>query len=349
MATLPLASPKMDKKARSYMQPDAHHSEGFLKYSRPLDDRIRLPTLVKPAQYMTKKSYGVACCRYNEDEARYEVLMVRKRYSYGFSSFVFGQYAKDDRSIIELLNNMTNQEKLDILSLNFDLLWWRIMLSGPTTSDKVPITQANSWLDIYKKSTLWDMIRAPMPKTRQELYIKKRGYFEKMFLCDEGARINRLIKQSRQSVELLWEIPKGRANRDEPLLDCAIREFGEETGVAPDEYTIMHDIPAFTYSYKHHGITYSDNYYVATQVAEIKPMISFSMSTQLSEIDRVKWVGMCELRYLAHNKHAMLMLTSIFKLIRNRLRKATPDSPTITFARQRSKDDDDSPIYFGID
>ena len=39
-----------------------------------------------------KQSVGIACCRYNPKTNRPEILLVEKRYSYNFQTFVFGHY-----------------------------------------------------------------------------------------------------------------------------------------------------------------------------------------------------------------------------------------------------------------
>lgn len=78
-----------------------------------------------------KKTYGIALCRFNEKKTA-EILMIKKRYTYAFFSFVFGYYKKyNTKQIKSLFNNMTLEEKIDILSMNFSILWYRIWLSNP--------------------------------------------------------------------------------------------------------------------------------------------------------------------------------------------------------------------------
>jgi hypothetical protein len=82
-----------------------------------------------------RKSSGIACCRFNKDTNRLEVLLVKKRYTYCFVAFVFGQYNnKDEKRLKFLFNGMTLQEKIDILSLRFDMIWYKIWLEFPAIS-----------------------------------------------------------------------------------------------------------------------------------------------------------------------------------------------------------------------
>ena len=113
-----------------------------------------------------KKAYGIACVRYNDIARQYEILMVRKRCTYAFISFVSGRYCRnDERTIMDLLNAMTNQEKLDVLSLDFDILWWRIWLArsheyATTHGLQLKANPADSkeWMAIYEKRTLWGLM-----------------------------------------------------------------------------------------------------------------------------------------------------------------------------------------------
>jgi 8-oxo-dGTP pyrophosphatase MutT (NUDIX family) len=266
-----------------------------------------------------KRSAGIACCRYNKSECRYEVLMVRKRYTYGFAAFVFGQYNKNDNTrLVALFDTMTNQEKLDIMSMKFDMMWWRIWLNFPGDNLSPDSSSEDDWLDIYKRKTMSNLIHTSPPKTKQELYIKKKAKFEAAFLQDNGLRLESLIKKSNSSAELLWEIPKGRIGKNETKIDCATREFKEEAGIDISYYDIAFDVSPFVDSFTHMGVTYCNSYYIGLAVFDFEPTISFDVPTQLIEVDAVKWVGIDELRYLNQSTQTCMHLTKIFKIIKNR-------------------------------
>jgi 8-oxo-dGTP pyrophosphatase MutT (NUDIX family) len=263
-----------------------------------------------------KRSAGIACCRYSKPCCRYEVLMVRKRYSYGFAAFVFGQYNKSDEyRIIALFDSMTNQEKLDVLSMRFDLMWWRIWLNFPGESSE---PNADEWLMIYNRKTMSNFIHSSPPRTKQELYIKRKAKFESTFLQDRGCRLERLIRKSTRSAELLWEIPKGRIGKSETKIDCATREFKEEAGVDVGSYDIALDVSPFVDSFSHMGVTYCNSYYIGLAAHDFEPIISFDVPTQIIEVDAVKWVGIDELRYLNQSSQTCIHLQKIFKIIKNR-------------------------------
>ena len=84
-----------------------------------------------------RTSFGLACCRYDTSTNRWKILLAKKRYTHCFVSFVFGQYTKkDDKRLRNLFNNMTYQEKIDIMSMRFELLWYKIWLELPNIYTK---------------------------------------------------------------------------------------------------------------------------------------------------------------------------------------------------------------------
>jgi ADP-ribose pyrophosphatase YjhB (NUDIX family) len=266
---------------------------------------------------VVKKSAGVACIRYNKNDNRYEVLLVRKRYSYGFAAFVFGRYNKrDENHIVNLLNGMTNQEKLDILSLNFDLLWWRVWLDFPNSTKDT----CDNWTNIYKKKTMSNFIQSSTPKTKYDMYLKKKAKFESTFMSYTST-LDRLIKRSTCSTELLWEIPKGRIEKNETKLDCALRELVEETGIDTNIMKILPDINPFIDSFYHMGQQYNSCYYIGLVIDNFEPKITFGEFSQLIEIDNVKWVSLDELKYMNKSKTIHDHLIKIFKIIKNRYNK----------------------------
>ena len=60
-----------------------------------------------------------------------------------------------------------------------------------------------------------------------------------------------------------WGFPKGRRIRTESDLDCAIREFNEETNIPRDAYTILKDIRLDETFMGLNGIRYRHVYFVA--------------------------------------------------------------------------------------
>jgi 8-oxo-dGTP pyrophosphatase MutT (NUDIX family) len=252
--------------------------------------------------------------------------MVRKRISYGYISFVLGDYnPHKDATIVALLNEMTIQEKLDIMSLRWEIIWWRMFLTFPERGDGANPESEQSWLNVYRRKTIWNFMRTEPPKSKQERYIVLKALFEDTFLRDGGERLRRLMNKSTISVDLLWEIPKGGLDAHETVLDCAMREFGEETDVDPSRYTVLPTIGPLVNSYTCNEVAYIDRYWPAIETSPIVPKISVAKSMQLIEIDAVQWKSINELRFLRHNGLLHIVAT-LFKLIKE-ARIPTPVKP----------------------
>ena len=187
----------------------------------------------------SKRSCGIICCKYNKNINKIEVLIEKKRYTYAFVSFVTGRYSKNnDVELIKLFNNMTTSEKIDIMSLNFGVMWYRIWLINP------------------------DFIS---PKYNKFGYQRHKKKFVSTFVND----INWLksLLTASECVDSIWELPKGRREGMESDLGCAIREFQEETGVKKNQYKIL-NIHPIKYNYISSGVRYYVTYFAALWTAK---------------------------------------------------------------------------------
>jgi 8-oxo-dGTP pyrophosphatase MutT (NUDIX family) len=247
---------------------------------------------------ITKKSYGVACFKYDYTKNKLEVLMIKKRTTFSFVDFVLGKYRSDDTDhILYLLNRMTCDEKLDLCSLDFGKIWYRIWLVDP------------------------DFGNLKNSKDKQEKYNTCKLHFHDNFLRDRGERLKNLINQSSNS-ETLWELPKGKmAYAQEKKLSCAIREFEEETKISNSQYYI---IPDEIYRTQHQSgrVRYVCEYYIAIINSDSKYnnpknlKVDYCDSQHIAEVTELQWMDINKIKSLnTHGLHNIITL-----MIRN-LRK----------------------------
>ena len=118
--------------------------------------------------------------------------------------------------------------------------------------------------------------------------------------------------------ELIWEIPKGRKNKRETSLDCAIREFKEETNIDTDSYNIMFDIKPIVESFVSLNITYVHNYFIAYTSKSLDTDISFGSQDQISEVSDIKWVGMDEIKFVDHTGRLQKLVQRIFHVFKSK-------------------------------
>jgi len=232
-----------------------------------------------------KTSYGIALCRYNKNNnLQSEIIMVKKRYTYHYFSFIFGHYKKyNNKQIKYLFNHMTFDEKVTILSMKFSNMWYRIWLYDPECNMS----------DIDNKSTYNSQYN------HIKCYFSKKSKFDTIFLRDGGKRLKRLIDDSDNSVTP-WEMPKGGINEGETQIDCARREFEEEACITPDNYTMMWNVDPIIVSHTDCDVIYRSVYYLAyiNNDSDWKPKVKFDTNTQLTEIEQVRWISLSEIKFL---------------------------------------------------
>lgn len=255
-----------------------------------------------------KTSLGVILCRKNVDTGRLQVLLVHKRYSYAFSEFVHGRYTRGrigtpggaaQRSIAALLDRMTQEELIDVWSLDFGQMWYRIWLT----------------------------------RDNKDLFNKKHAKFQTTFMRDDGGNaLRRLIVQARANGVLLWEVPKGRRlGTREPDVLCAVRELREEAGIDKREYRL---IPAAKrrLAYTSTGTRYVCVYYVAianphlsSSRAEGHPAGRHALRAvnQMAETSETRWFDSDQIRILGESGdsgHLEALVEPAFRLVKKVLR-----------------------------
>jgi len=254
-----------------------------------------------------KPTFGIALCRYNIDRNKQsEILMIKKRYTYQYFNFVYGKYRKNDDLYLQyLFDNMTVGEKIEIMSMNFSKMWYRIFLIDYVTN--------------YNISSNFS-VTDHMIKYNSKMYIKKKSKFETYFLTNM-TKLQSFIKNSTNN-EIMWEIPKGhmeinKQKTNELPLDCAKREFEEETNISDKEYKILWDVEPISVNHVDDDIKFTSSYFIAIQnnTSNIQPVISMSSYHQLIEIENIKWVSIQDIQLLGLNKKYTNILYKTFTLI----------------------------------
>jgi len=265
--------------------------------------------MFKNKKQQVKKSYGIALVRFNVKTNHYELLFIKKRYTYHFVEFVLGHYSKNNEDRLkDLFSGMSHEEKITVLSLDFGKLWYKIWLIDPESS--------------YDKKLTYD---------EQNRYNTCKKHFEKCFLVDSGERLRNLVNMSR-CVETIWELPKGRKNSNETNIDCAIREVTEETGITPDQYRILHNLdPIMVKTFD--TITYENYYWIAVWEGDHIPTNKHKDESFKINFDQEFWrkrkynmIKMpLELKLNFKNEHQIAEVSAIRWLSLDLIRLTAPD------------------------
>lgn len=234
---------------------------------------------------MPVTSYGIACCRKNSN-GQYEVLMIKKKCTYAFSEFVRGVYdVNHKQNLIHLFDGMTIDEKICIQTKNFETVW------------------------IKSHGVSFDSERSS--------YGRGSKKFNALIKVNNGQYLHEIIHAST-NLELIWEIPKGRADKKEVPVETAVREFNEETHIEKNQYRILFDEGPITYSFTDSGIRYVYIYYIAIiNSNRFAPKFVFSSSHMQREVGNIKFLSTDKIKMLNNNRLYKLCKTIIKKVKRH--------------------------------
>ena len=205
-------------------------------------------------------SFGIICYKYNSDGIKY--LMIQRKDSLSFMEFIRGKYNVSDTFYIrQLISSMTNSEKNLLLKKQFDDIWNYV------------------W---YQNNNLNIKYTAE--------YIESKNKFE--YLHNNNILpniINNLMHVIDQEQE--WGFPKGRRKLKESDLDCAIREFCEETRLTSNDIQILSDIIPFEeIFFGTNNVLYKHTYYIAKlKNNDTSVSIDETCLEQMREVRALNW------------------------------------------------------------
>ena len=207
-------------------------------------------------------SLGIILFKWNNDNIEY--LLIQRKDTLGFVEFMRGKYNLENTTYIyNIFKIMTKEERLRILENDFDTLW----------------------------NNLW------MNKNTKQYHNEYDNSKKKFIKLKDGIEVNNEIitlniindKVPYVYLEPEWGFPKGRRNLKESDIDCAIREFEEETSIESENYTLL-DMPRISETFLGtNNIRYKHIYYIAKANNDILPILDFDNYNQISEISNVKW------------------------------------------------------------
>ena len=200
-----------------------------------------------------------------------KVLMIQRRNTIGMIEFMRGKYdVSDEQHIIKLFNMMTFDEKR-----------------------------------LLRAYDSFDMIRTLMGMKREYNYRveydESKRKFDQLKEHVEGDRVNYLLDKSYTKwTTPEWGLPKGRRSNKEYDIECAIREFVEESGIKYKNINVYRNIKPLIEIYRGvNGILYKHIYYLAEikDTADALENISFVEKGGFfnNEVSNVKFYGLSQI------------------------------------------------------
>jgi len=238
-------------------------------------------------------SVGLVTFRINNNAV--EFLMICRKDTLGYIDFMRGKYSVFNKNyIMNMIKQMTNEEKIALKTKTFDDLWMGIW------GTKAISTQYRSEEAISSDK---------FQQLRQGVLFKNELY-----------TLETMVDESNQYDswdEPEWGFPKGRRNFQEKDFDCALREFNEETGYLIKHVNVIENIYPFEEiftgsnykSYKHkYYLTYMHNEHT-NNMNNYEP----------SEVSKMEWKSYdeCMNAIRPYNLEKNRLLTNIYNTIKS--------------------------------
>lgn len=182
-----------------------------------------------------------------------KLLMIRRKNSLNYIEFIRGKYNIEDKEhLCKMFKYMTKDENIKIKSDSFESMWndlWK-----ETAKNKVYQKEFNSSKNKFEE-------------------LKANNYYG-------------LLEQYNLSsyLEPEWGFPKGRRNMSEKNLDCAIREFYEETNYSLTNMHVLERLNCLEEEYEgSNQVKYKHVYYVASSQDD--------GDSELNDINNINEIG----------------------------------------------------------
>ena len=234
-------------------------------------------------------SNGMIACRKNIND-RWEFLTICRKNTLGYIDFIRGKWPLYNKEYIQsLIDEMTCDEKENLLTKSFDELW------------------GNLWGEYVGLQ-----YRSEEKTSRDKFDQIRKGIVISNNICYD---LNKLIQLSNTNWKTPeWGFPKGRRNYGENDLNCGLREWEEETGIHKQELLVIKNIMPYNEvfigsNYK----CYLHRYFLALVKNDNIEIDNY----QISEVSDMKWLTYeecCE-KFRPYNPEKSELIKNINKVL----------------------------------
>jgi 8-oxo-dGTP pyrophosphatase MutT (NUDIX family) len=258
-------------------------------------------------------SYGLIAVKYLSDDSQtslfsknttlnngndsIQFLLIQRKDSLAFVEFIRGKYNPyEDEYLGRLLRGMTDKEQANVLNSSFEELWNSVW--GESSSVK-------SHKNDYETS-------------------------EKKFSIIKDKLGELIEKNPTKWTEPEWGFPKGRRNPHETDMNCAIREFQEETGLQRGDFTIIQNTyPISETFFGSNQVHYCHKYYIAICNKNTEVKMNNNNPHMAREIGAIQWCSLDDAisKIRPDNVEKREILLKAGKIMRNFHPVSTNDLP----------------------
>lgn len=203
------------------------------------------------------------------------ILMIRRKDSMSFAEFMRGKYSLEDTEYISrLVKNMTLKEQALVASESFETLWKMLWGDDKNSPD----------------------------------FLASKEKFEQL------NRLQLMRDNLSEYTEPEWGFPKGRRMRGETDMECAIREFMEETNIPRSSYLVLKNMILEETFTGLNNVRYKHVYFIGLLTGPDKVQLTQKFTAmQRREISGIGWKTFSEIRQLIrpHYVERSTMLTQL--------------------------------------
>ena len=201
----------------------------------------------------------------NTFKNKIKFLFIRRRHTLSYIEFIRGRYN---------INQVDN-----IISL-FELM----------TVDEINYIAVNTFQDLWCK--LWKKTSCSKYYEKEfEASQKKFNKLKSGLDSNKEINLNFIIKNTEIKYKTPeWGFPKGRRNYHEKNVDCAIREFYEETSYTDEDYKLLNTISPINEVFNGtNGVLYKHIYYIGIDETGKDAIIDQENIHQIDEVGDIGW------------------------------------------------------------
>lgn len=205
-------------------------------------------------------SFGICAIKFIDAIPYY--LLIRRRDSLSYVEFLRGKYSLTNHNYIQcLMNGMTLEERNRLTTKDFDTLWYDLWNGQNTRQYRSECATAKTTFDTLRETG------------------DSGG--KKLSTYTEGT--------TTRWIEPEWGFPKGRRSLHETEMNCALREFHEETGILSDMVTILNEEPLVEQYLGTNGIMYKQTYFLGVCSSDLIASVQTDNRIMQREVGGIGW------------------------------------------------------------
>jgi len=205
-------------------------------------------------------------------ETDLKYLFIRRKDSLSFAEIARARYKVNDQDYIRRMIVRMTRDEIEFLKnvKNADEIWYRLWTS--------------------KKSS----------KSRQNEYYRAKKKLQALIDGVSTAKGTFSFRSIINETDIRWEepewgFPKGRRNPKESDLECALREFQEETDIHASKISVLPVQPVEEVFTGSNGVRYKHIYYLATCKEPIEAKMNPKNKNQRAEVSAIAWLTPSEI------------------------------------------------------